>query len=555
MILVISVWILIFFSIFIFGTSVFNIIERFSNDREPFKSFSFDKIFFLGFVTLSSLCGILSILVPIGKIITILFLVIICLLLITFYSAVTVRLNEFLDSFRLFDKRELIFIFFLSLFILTAVIQEISFYDTALYHAQTIQWIKKFAVVPGLGNIDERLAFNSMFFPVSALFTFHMKDSMIFPLNGLCYFVLILKLFFLVHKEMLKAQKWKAVFYILLVLISVLTLSPNLNSASPDVICSILILYILIYIVDIRTTGEEIDRPTVYLLGSMVFTCVGFKLSSLFLIAIIFLILKNIRIRELLILLLIGCFILLPFLIRNYYLSGYLLFPFPAIDLFNVDWKIAKEDVIAIKQETENFAKISTLPSPEVVKMKIFEWIIPWFKSLNFNFKAIVVIDILSIFSFFIIVLKKEFTLSKILLIVYLNILFWFLMAPDPRFAYGFLFFCFSLTISYFIKLLEISRWRHNILSYVRFGMSVFLLAIILRHISYPFETIKTPSLLLIPAKFGKVATTEYDSGFKYRVPVTGDQSYYSEIPCVPYPLKNIEPRGPDLQNGFRVRK
>ena len=38
--------------------------------------------------------------------------------------------------------------------------------------------------------------------------------------------------------------------------------------------------------------------------------------------------------------LLTGCVVIAPFLIRNYYLSGYLIYPFPAIDLFDVPWKI-----------------------------------------------------------------------------------------------------------------------------------------------------------------------------------------------------------------------
>ena len=41
-------------------------------------------------------------------------------------------------------------------------------YDTALYHAQSIHWLESYRIIPGLGNLHSRLAYNSAAFPVSA---------------------------------------------------------------------------------------------------------------------------------------------------------------------------------------------------------------------------------------------------------------------------------------------------------------------------------------------------------------------------------------------------
>ena len=38
--------------------------------------------------------------------------------------------------------------------------------------------------------------------------------------------------------------------------------------------------------------------------------------------------------------LLCGCVVLAPWLVRNVLISGWLIYPFAAIDLFSVDWKI-----------------------------------------------------------------------------------------------------------------------------------------------------------------------------------------------------------------------
>ena len=45
-------------------------------------------------------------------------------------------------------------------------------YDTGLYHAQSIRWIEEYGVVPGLGNLHSRLAYNSASFCLSALYSF-----------------------------------------------------------------------------------------------------------------------------------------------------------------------------------------------------------------------------------------------------------------------------------------------------------------------------------------------------------------------------------------------
>lgn len=42
--------------------------------------------------------------------------------------------------------------------------------DTGLYHAQAIRWIEEYGVVPGLGNLHSRFAYNSAAFPLCAIY-------------------------------------------------------------------------------------------------------------------------------------------------------------------------------------------------------------------------------------------------------------------------------------------------------------------------------------------------------------------------------------------------
>lgn len=45
-------------------------------------------------------------------------------------------------------------------------------YDTDVYHFQAIKWIEEYGVVPGLGNLHNRFAYNSALMPLQALFSF-----------------------------------------------------------------------------------------------------------------------------------------------------------------------------------------------------------------------------------------------------------------------------------------------------------------------------------------------------------------------------------------------
>src|SRR5204863_7475062 len=42
-------------------------------------------------------------------------------------------------------------------------------YDSGLYHFQMIRWLNEYAIVPGLGNLEPRLAFNQSYFLYPAL--------------------------------------------------------------------------------------------------------------------------------------------------------------------------------------------------------------------------------------------------------------------------------------------------------------------------------------------------------------------------------------------------
>ena len=554
MILVFFIWLVVFVVFFILGFSLVTAINGIAGKKWEKINLKPDEAFFIGFMALSTISGLLSIWTPLStKILFFIVLLTVLLFLINFRQ-IKNNFSESVRTISLLSGWEMLILLFIIIFILTYTANKITLGDTESYHAQSIQWVQKYAVVPGLGNIHGRLAFNSMFMVISGLFAFQIKDILIFPLNGICYIVLIIKLLFLYKKENTPGNRWKAVFYMLTLLISLLIMIPDLNSPSADIICATLIIYSFTILMNLGEKGSQLNYFQIILLNLVVLCCITFKISSLFLILLLLFLLKKDVVKKIWISVAIGILVFSSFLIRNYYLSGYLIYPFPGIDLFNVDWKIPYDDVLSMKLEIESWAKISTLPASDVINMKITQWIIPWFTSLNFNNKMIVTANILSVISIIIMFFKKDFFLVRIQLIILVNLIFWFLRAPDPRFAYGFLFLGFSLNFAYMLKHFD-QPTSSGIFKFVKIGLACFLFLIVCRRIIFPLNTLKNTSLWILPAPFGTVETNEHYSGFNYRVPVPEGGCFNVEIPCTPYPLTDIVLRGKDLQEGFKIVK
>jgi hypothetical protein len=554
MLLILLLWVLIFFVFFTLGFTVVTIINRFTRPEKNAETLKADELFFTGFLSVSILTGFLSIFLPVNNYLLIVFTLLALLLFLIWFRKIQIILQETVNRLASLSKPELIAISLFIIFVLTAVAQKITLGDTESYHAQSIQWIRKYAVVPGLGNIHGRLAFNSMFFVISGLFTFQIKDILIFPVNGIAYIVLVIKLLILYKKENVPGSGWKEVFYIMIILISFLVFIPNLNSPSPDIICAILIIYAFTMVMNIAEEWGQTNSVRIILLNLLVFSCITFKISSVFLVLLlIFLINKDILKRSI-ISIVIGILVITPFIIRNYYLSGYVIYPFPSLDIFNTDWKIPVNDVIAMKTEIAGFAKVSTISAFDVGKMRFSEWLLPWFKLLDSVSKILVVMNLFSVITVILMLFKKEYFLVRIQLIILLNLLFWFIMAPDPRFAYGFIFLGFSLNVSFIVKLLDYQS-NPGVMKYIKAGIVCLLIVVVFKRINFPAETIKNPSSLVISAPFGTVPTNDYSAEFKYKVPVPGGGCFNVEIPCVPYPLTNIVLRGKDLQDGFKIVK
>ena len=98
---------------------------------------------------------------------------------------------------------------------------------------------------------------------------------------------------------------------------------------------------------------------------------------------------------------LLAFIIVVPFLIRNVIISGWLVYPFTSVDLFNVAWKIPKGladyDAKEIKTYGRGFTDVATYGD-----MPFKDWIGPWFAGIHGMNRVMVILDIAAILVYFV---------------------------------------------------------------------------------------------------------------------------------------------------------
>lgn len=447
---------------------------------------------------------------------------------------------------------------------LSTVIIEVGETDTWFYHAQSIQWIKEYPAVPGLGNVHGRFAFNSNYFVISAFYAFWFtEENVLFPIFSFFFMVLNIRLLFGLQKSIDTENHKLFIIQSILLLVFNFQSIDLISSTSTDVISSILIIYICLLFLELF--GKEEKGPKQLILWSIIALSVTFKLSSLLIVfLLLFLLPKAIKSRRIAVYMGTAVLIGLPFIIRNVILSGYLLYPFPDLDLFAVDWKIPIEEVQLEKDLVEGWAKQpygSTYMEkfediPAILDLPFGEWLSVWWPAQSMKWKLFMLLSLLGIPLGILSWFKKEHAYAILFGTIFLNLLFWFDQAPQPRFAYGFLFFNIALILGYIFSFF-LRIFHPKKLIFIAFLLFLPALFVIRGEIVF---TPITGTALLYPTYETKIKTENFDAAnFSLRIPSEEPPAsiywcYNAPLPCTPLPKQSLEMRGETFRQGFRVK-
>ncbi|WP_026664655.1 LIC_10190 family membrane protein [Butyrivibrio sp. FC2001] len=337
-------------------------------------------------------------------------------------------------------------------------------WDDYLYHAAAIRWIEEYGVVPGLANIQHRFAYNSSFMCFQALFSFSgiaaFEHRSFHSMNALASFLLcsycVCTMSFIKTKKIVGSDllKLAALFYVAVYF-------AEISSAGTDYITLYMVAYVFIKAFE-YCEKEIVDAGFYGLLAVIgIFSCT-LKLSAGLIVLIVFLPLiayiREKEYKEIMVFAIFSMLIVIPFLIRNVIICGYLLYPFRGLDLFNVDWKLPMATVDIDSVSMRWIAK-SLGPAGYGLEgadtAHIWEWLPYWFRtSLSFMDQIIFVACIVGIFIYAIIFIRRlchrELKRMDFFMVCFIaQFIFWLVVCPLPRYGYMYMLMLMSMAASY----------------------------------------------------------------------------------------------------------
>lgn len=339
-------------------------------------------------------------------------------------------------------------------------------HDTKLYHAQSIRWIEEYGIVPGQGVVNSRFSYNSSVFSLAALYSlkFVFGQSMHAMSGWFAFLLSVTTLDIIKGVKKFRLSDFAnvaAIYYLTLITDEVL--APSSDYATMCVLFFLVIKWLRL----LEQPKEEQQTAPYGLLCVLGVYALTLKLTAgLILILLIkpaYRLLKEKQWKQILCYLLLGILTAAPWLIRGVLISGWLLYPFPALDLFDLPWKQktewVKTDAGAIKTWGRGVNNSALAAQP------IWEWYDTWFKTLSLMEKGIALVDIAALVSFVgaaiaIFLRKSREDLDRLLVCatVACSYLYWQTSAPLPRYGYTYMLLLPALVFGWGILLLKRDR-------------------------------------------------------------------------------------------------
>jgi len=343
------------------------------------------------------------------------------------------------------------------------------------------------------------------------------------------------------------------------------------SSPTPDIFSALGICFIVMTYLE-RIASKDHNKFFWIMVILTSFFLITVKLSALPIVFIVFLFLLEPGhglAKKVTLIIGSGLIVFIPFFVRNYIISGYLIYPFPSIDLFNPDWKIPVSYVNEMKSVISAHARAGDWQT-----RPFSDWLPIWYSHLSTGFKMLSVFILLSpLLTGIIIILRRSIrnyfqSEFRILIICFLAIIFWFFSSPNYRFIYGFLFIYLLITgmilLHYFfyeIRLFSFfKRCRERFLKYYLEGLTYALIIFwpCLFFLKCDFNELKKCIVLPFDYKEVTIKTVSVNN-FQVNIPVDNTYCWNSAIPCSiiqkDIGITNIELRGKELKEGFRVKK
>lgn len=447
--------------------------------------------------------------------------------------------------------------------------------DTGGYHAPMVEWIRHYAIVPGLANLNYRFGFNNSWFLLNAFFAFPLPGTPLTnglpgpasPWHGLNGWLLLMGMAYAVTlwRKIPLAWLW-VTFMVGLLLIFHWTLA----SPTPDLPAQLyagLVVFLWLNNDGFRAKPLGSDAWLCLLFGLAAMTT---KLSTVIVLVLPALLLfQALRQRDWRFLAVAIATIIIGtgyWWAGNIILTGYLFYPTlsPLANLFSVDWKVPH---YLIDQGLFNLAD-GTKAGYSGPAWHIWAWMPHWFITRPPLEQAIAILLVGTPIAAFSGKgnAQNRLTYSRLwtFVTVLTGTLFWFLLAPDLRFGAASVLLLLLLIYGPLVKQFTVflpEKQRLPLPYLVVIGLIVSLLVAAIRRESISW---------LLPAPYPNPPLTTVTLGTQTLYIATdrtdvahGIQGYWSNcfaapLPCAPYLPQGLQLRGKagaaaGLGNGFKM--
>lgn len=400
-----------------------------------------------------------------------------------------------------------------------------------------------------------RLAYNSAFMCLQALFSLKwLLGQSLHTLNG---FFCLICIGYAVMTVRTQKDRWWCGSDILkcLMLLYIVMQRHHLSSPCTDLWAMLLVFYVCIKWFELAERNEQAETPWCFICLTAIYA-VTVKLSAAVLVLLavypLYMLIIKRDGKRIWGNIIAAVFIVLPFLIRNVILSGYLVYPYAGIDLFSVDWKMAESDV----NNDSLFIKIYGwgYTTKQEYEDSLLQRIPHWFHTQRTGTQMLILVGTVCaailMFRLYRFMRSKRLRESIFTGTILLSLLFWFLTAPLDR--YGAVYFMIIIAAA----AEGICEWRWNVAMNRLADVTALLVMIVLcgvyvSRLGVVYTTERAYFVKQPDYPEWAVVQKRIDDAVVW-IPEKGDRTGYFAFPSTPYKnLEKIHLRGSSLKEGF----
>lgn len=372
--------------------------------------------------------------------------------------------------------------------------------DTLGYHLQIIDSIKEKGLVVGYAQQNLRFGFQSNWFISCALFGFDFfhTHAITFVNASVCIWFIYFVLTNAQNSFVASTKSYKAISILWLLLLSFsfwdyTQIRLTITSASPDFIIAVYFAAIFFIFCNFKSNSK-----IVFLLAGLSMFALTIKSSSFVLVIFtLLLFLKTIKgsLSNALKLLLVLSAILFPYLVRNYFTSGYIFYPLHIPDIFFASWQIEYPKVHHMQEYITAYARVRDLADildvKEVLAFPMRKWLPIWWSYNSFAQKLIMILSLSGIIPWLIAVRKAKTIAKEQIKLTWilsaLGIVGWFFLAPDLRFGTGYFIVFIAISLSALFRN-YFGLIKQNTFSLLCYGITITLTVYIVYRLVYFFS-------------------------------------------------------------------